>query len=156
MFRKKCLPFLLVLAIAMAAALAACGGGSESGSAGNAGNTNTPAQAGSMTLDTAGLTLGREVTTVVRNLTEQLGGIHDLASAQAALPQLQGMDTKLNELATKASSLTPESKDALSGMVKGVMPELEAQVAKLGDMPGVGTVVMPTVNSLLSKVRSLT
>ena len=126
---------LLVL-IVFLATTAGCGGGDKA-------------------LDTAGLNLGREATSLLGNLTQKLGSIQDLQSAQAALPDLQKFDGDLSSIVDKAKALSPESKNAFAGMVKGALPALESATARLSEMEGVGAAIMPTVDSILSKVRGL-
>ena len=96
-----------------------------------------------------------ELTKLIGTATKSLSGITDLESAQAALPDLQGVDTDLGKLMENVKDMSPEQKSKLTSAVTKAMPQLEGAVSKITSMPGVGDVVGPTLTSLQSKFKSL-
>ncbi|MEZ4386294.1 MAG: hypothetical protein R3D98_01700 [Candidatus Krumholzibacteriia bacterium] len=108
-------------------------------------------------LDTAGLSVGKDLTNLMGEATRMFSGITDLESAKAALPKLTDLDTTLGELVAKAADLSAESKQSLSGLVKGAMPALEAAVAKVSAMEGgISDTLKPAIDSMMGKLKTLT
>ena len=82
--------------------------------------------------------LGQEVTSVFENATAALSDVTDAASAEAALPKLNEIDANLDRLGGLAGRLPAEGKSALAALINGALPELEALIARVSDIPGVG------------------
>ncbi|MGH6901549.1 MAG: DUF937 domain-containing protein [Geminicoccaceae bacterium] len=99
--------------------------------------------------------LGQEVTGVFENATAALNGVTDAASAEAALPRLTEIDDRLGELGGLVGQLPAEGKTALAALVNGALPELEALIAKVSEIPGVGPVIKPTADALVAKLRAM-
>ncbi len=110
---------------------------------------------GDKALDVAGLNLGKDMTSMLGDLTKMLGGITDLDSAKAALPKLTEMTGGLDDIAAKAGKLSAESKDAFVGLVNKAMPALEGAVTKLMEMPGVGDTLKPALDTIMAKVKGM-
>ena len=106
-------------------------------------------------LDTQGLTLGKDLTGLLGEATKLLGGITDLDSAKAALPQLGDMDSNLGDIIGKVAKLSPESKSSLVGLAKSALPAFEGAIAKVNEIPGVGDTLKPTLDSIMAKVQGL-
>jgi hypothetical protein len=110
---------------------------------------------GEEALDMKGLKIGKDLTSMLGEATKMLNGITDLESAKAALPQLEDMNTDLGGIISKVSGLSAESKDSLAGMVKGALPALEGAIGKISANQEIGQTLMPTLNSMLDKVKGL-
>lgn len=110
---------------------------------------------GDKALDVAGLSLGKDLSGMLGKATTLLGGITDLDSAKAALPKLNEMNTGLDGIVAKAAKLSPESKDSFVGLVHKAMPALEGAMTKVMELPGVGDTLRPTMESMMSKIKSL-
>ncbi len=110
---------------------------------------------GEEALDMAGLKIGKDLTGMLGEATKMLNGITDLDSAKAALPQLKDMNTDLGGIISKVSGLSAESKESLAGMVKGALPALEGAIGKISANQEIGQTLMPTLNSMLEKVKGL-
>ncbi len=106
-------------------------------------------------MDTAGLTLGKDVSNLLGEVTGLLGGITNLESAKTALPQLTDLDGNLGELIDKAAKLSPESKQSLAGLVKGALPAFKTAAARVSTMEGVGETIKPILDSMLAKVNGM-
>ena len=96
-----------------------------------------------------------EATKLIGDTVKSLGSITDLESAKAALPALKNLDGDFGQLVQKVKEMSPEQKDKLVGVVSKAMPQLESVGDRITSLPGVGDVVGPTLNSILSKVKSL-
>jgi hypothetical protein len=106
-------------------------------------------------LQVGDVNLGQEVTSVFENATTALNGVTDAASAEAALPRLTEIDDRLGELGGLAGQLPAEGKTALAALINGALPDLEALIAKVSEIPGVGAVIKPTADALVAKLRAM-
>ena len=102
-----------------------------------------------------GVDVNAQLTTAFDGLKTTLGGITDVASAQAALPKLQDAVTSVDGLTAMAAKLTPAQRTMLSGLVTAALPTLKDLIAKVLAIPGVGDVVKPTADALLAKIEAL-
>jgi hypothetical protein len=81
-----------------------------------------------------------------------LEGVTDKATAEAALPSLQGVESKLDELSGSVEQLPQHAKEALASLLDDSLPELQDLVNKVEGMEGVGEVVKPTLDSIMAKL----
>jgi hypothetical protein len=100
--------------------------------------------------------VGQQVTDVFNNATAALNGVTDAASAQAAVPKLNGINDSLTKLDGLVDQLPAEGKAALATLVSGQLPTLEALIAKVIALPGVGDIIKPVTDTMLEKLRALT
>jgi hypothetical protein len=100
--------------------------------------------------------VGREVTDDLNNLHNTLGGITDVASAQAALPKLQETAAKIDRANGLSAQLSPDQRKSVAGLVSAVMPALEQLFNKVLAIPGVPDELKPTVEALKEKLATLT
>jgi cytoskeletal protein RodZ len=103
-------------------------------------------------LTVEGVDLGKEIGTTVSDATSALGGITDKASAEAALPDLKAVDTKLGELGGKIEQLPADAKKSLASLLGDMLPKLQDVANKVEGMEGVGEVVKPTLDSIMAKL----
>jgi hypothetical protein len=99
--------------------------------------------------------LGQEVTNVFERATATLNDVTDAASAEAALPTLTEIDSNLDRLGGLVGQLPAEGKSALAALINGALPELEALITRVTEIPGVGDVIRPAANALVEKLRAL-
>jgi Bacterial protein of unknown function (DUF937) len=99
--------------------------------------------------------LGQEVTSVFESATTALKDVTDAASAEAALPRLSEIDANLDRLGGLAGRLPAEGKPALAALISGALPELEALIARVSDLPGVGDIIRPAANGLVEKLKAM-
>jgi len=99
-----------------------------------------------------GIDLGQEIGTAVSDVTGALDGITDKASAEAALPSLDAVKTKLDELSTAVSTLPQEAHEALASLLADGLPALQTLVTKVEGMDEVGPVVKPTLDAIMTKL----
>lgn len=80
-----------------------------------------------------------------------LGSISDSASAEEALPQLDAVNADLGDLAKLAGEASPEIQSGLSDVVIAQIPGLQQVIDTAYAIPGVESVLRPTVDSMLTK-----
>jgi hypothetical protein len=114
--------------------------------------TTTPADTDT-TID--GVDVGKQVTTVLDTVKSSLGGITDVASAQAALPKLQEAVTALDGVSGMAGKLSAAQKSTLVGLIAASLPTLRDTATKVLAIPGVSEVAKPVVDSLIAKLEIL-
>jgi hypothetical protein len=100
--------------------------------------------------------VGQQVTDTIKNATDALNGVTDAASAQAALPKLNGINDGLTKLGGLVDQLPAEGKTALAALVSAALPNLEALITKVTGIPGVGDVIKPATDALLQNLRAMT
>jgi hypothetical protein len=100
--------------------------------------------------------VGQQVTDVFNNATAALNGVTDAASAEAAVPKLNGINDSLTNLGGLVNQLPAEGKTALAALVSGQLPNLEALIAKVTALPGVGDIIKPITDTMLERLRALT
>lgn len=106
-------------------------------------------------LEKTDLGAASDVTKLVSKAVSALGGIHDVPSAQAALPALKEMNVDLGQLVTKFNEMSPEKKAQMKTAVSKVFPQLEGAIDKVTSLSGVGEVVGPTLASFQEKFKSM-
>jgi hypothetical protein len=99
--------------------------------------------------------VGRQVTDAFTSATTALNGVTDAASAQAAVPKLNGINDSLTKLGGLVGQLPAEGKTALAALVSGQLANLEALIAKVTALPGVGDLIKPVTDTMLERLRAL-
>ena len=115
--------------------------------------TTAPAAATMMVDD---VDISKSLTGALGDLTSSLGGIKDVATAQAALPKLQGAGTAISTVSGLAAKFSPEQKTAVAGLVTGGMPAITAAAAKAQAMDGVGAILKPVLDGIMGNLGNLT
>ena len=119
--------------------------------------TTPPATVGepAQNLVVGDVNLGQEVTNVFESATAALNDVTDAASAEAALPRLTEIDANLDRLGGLVGQLPAEGKSALAALINGALPELEALIARVSELPGVGAVIKPAADALVAKLQAM-
>jgi hypothetical protein len=100
--------------------------------------------------------VGKEVTDDLKNLHSTLGGITDVASAQAALPKLQESAAQIDKVSSLTEQLSPDQRKFVARLVNAVMPALDQLFNKVLAIPGVSDELKPIVEALRGKLATLT
>jgi hypothetical protein len=103
-----------------------------------------------------GVDVSKQVTDSIANLRSTLGGVTDATSAQAALPKLQDITKKVDQVDGLIGQMTPEQRKLLAGIVNPLMPTLNQLFDKVLGIPGVSEVLKPIIDLLKAKIAMLT
>jgi hypothetical protein len=99
--------------------------------------------------------VGQEATSLFERATTALNGVTDAASAEAALPQLTEINAGLDKLDGLVGQLPAAGKSALAALINGALPDLEALIAKVSDIPGVGEVIKSAADAMVAKLKAM-
>jgi hypothetical protein len=122
----------------------------------NEGTAERASMVGTQDLVVGGVNLGDSVTDLFSSLGKSLGSITDVASAQAALPDLSGIQDQLGTLERAADSLPPAGRSALSSMVDASLPSISRTADKLLKDSAIAPIVKPTLDNILGRLSALT
>jgi hypothetical protein len=99
--------------------------------------------------------VGSEVRSAMNGMRDALGGIRDEATAQAALDPLKKSVTEFEKVKGLASQLSPEMKATLAGAIAAARPAIDGLMEKALQIPGVGALIKPTIDSIRSELDTL-
>jgi Bacterial protein of unknown function (DUF937) len=102
-----------------------------------------------------GVDIGKELGDNLGNLRTSLAGITDVESARAALPKLQEATAAIDKVNSMVPQLSAEQRLSVSGLVTPAMAAINQLFEKVLAIPGVGTVLKPTVDNLKVKLADL-
>ena len=120
--------------------------------------TEPVVQQGTTAMQTAtlgGIDVGKQVTDSISGLRTTLAGITDAASAHAALPKLQQTAAQLDKVNDMAGQLPAEQRKLVSGLVTPAMPSLSQLFDKLLAIPGVSDELRPVIETLKTRLTTL-
>ena len=100
--------------------------------------------------------VGGELTSMFEGVNETLGGITDVASAEAALPKLEELNTSLDSLTGLADQLPTDAVDGLSEMVSNSVSGIDGVMDSLKAIPGVGELIEPIITQIKEKLAAFT
>jgi hypothetical protein len=115
--------------------------------------TMAPATGG-LTVD--GIDVGQQVTSVFGTLQTALGGVTDVATAQAALPKIQDVAKTVDGMSAVAAKFTPEQKTAAGSLISTALPAIRAIADKALATQGVGDILKPVVDGIFAKLEAMT
>ena len=104
--------------------------------------------------DAMDMDIGGQLGGLFEGATSTLSGITDVDSANAALPQITEMTSKLDGLAAGFGGVSDEIKGQVAEQVGGFMPQLEEIITKLTGMEGVGDIIKPALDTLKEKLAA--
>jgi hypothetical protein len=99
--------------------------------------------------------LGEQFTGITEGLTSTLGGITDATSAEAALPQLEGLSEQVGSLEGLVGQLGDEGKGAFGGIVQTALGTLQPLIEKAIGAAGEGTPVAGILNTIVEKLLAM-
>ena len=94
----------------------------------------TEAQTAALTV--GDVNVGEQLTEVVQSTEETLQGITDAASAEAAVPELNDINTRLEELSGTVGQLPDDAKKVLADVLGERVTELKTLAEKLAGQAG--------------------
>ncbi|MCO8124312.1 DUF937 domain-containing protein [Stieleria sp. TO1_6] len=99
-------------------------------------------------LDGIGANLGGAMT----DLTQSIGSISDVASAQATIPQIKTLTERMRD--TGFNQLTPERTTMLQGVLTPLVEKLQSALETAYQIPGVKAVLEPVVKDMMDALPS--
>jgi hypothetical protein len=99
--------------------------------------------------------VGKQVAGAIDTATRSLKGVTDVASANAALPQLKEAVLQLDQATGLAGQLPPEGKRALKDLAATGGPTLQQLIDKTAAIPGAADVLKPTLDALKAKLAAI-
>jgi hypothetical protein len=99
------------------------------------------------------INVGEQVTDAVQNIEETLQGVTDAQSAEAAVPQLNAVNTRLEELSSTVDQLPDEAKKVLADVLSERVEQLKTLAADVTAQEGVGEVVNPALEPIIAKLE---
>ncbi len=87
-------------------------------------------------------------------LVTSLGGIQDSAGAEAAMPALKEMYSKVDGLGLSISALPDTQRTMIGGIIKSQMAKLNPIIEKVSALPGVGDSIKSLLLQLKEKLAS--
>jgi hypothetical protein len=100
--------------------------------------------------------VGQLANSALNDLYASLVGIKDEATAQSSLPKLTKASSEFDQLTAVLDQLSPENRKALSALFTSIKPNLDQLFDRALAIPGVGTIIKPTVDTIRSKLEALT
>ena len=98
---------------------------------------------------------GELAISAVDRLYSSLTGIKDEASAQANLTSLNQASSEFDQLSGLLSQLSPENRKVLAETFASIRPNLDQLLDNALAIPGIATIIKPTVDAIRSKLDAL-
>ncbi len=99
-----------------------------------------------------GTNIKEELSVILGSVTNSLGSITDVATAEQAVPQLSVATEKLGGLADMVAKLPEAAKLPVQQIISGGVPQIQAMIDKVSAIPGVGPILKPVADGLLQKL----
>ena len=107
--------------------------------------------AGSVDIDA----VGTQLTDMFGGATDTLTGITDVASAEAAVPALEGVSENLGGLTGMIEQIPEAARGPLSSIISNGVAALQPLVETASAIPGVGAIIEPIVGPLMETLNGL-
>jgi len=101
------------------------------------------------------LDLGGEFNTVTGGLTDAFSGITDLASAEAAVPQLTELSGQLGSLSESAGQLTGAAQTGFQGIVGTALGALRPVIEGAIESSGAAAILQPIADQILNALEGM-
>jgi hypothetical protein len=98
--------------------------------------------------------LGQDLTSVFTTATETLGDITDAASAEAAVPKLQELSTKIDSIKALWDKLPQAARATISNIAGDNLGKLKDLIATVLEIPGVRQHVEPLLDEIVTKLTA--
>ena len=102
-----------------------------------------------------GTDIGQSVQGVLSSLTETLSGVTDATSAQSALAALASAEDTLGSLESAIGGLGEEGRAALSAIVGGALPDLQATITRLLGNADIAAILKPVLDSIAARLDAM-
>ena len=116
------------------------------------GGMRTPQQTATVT-QIAGLT--GQVSDFFRSATDTFAGIKDTASAEAAVPKLRELSTRLDSMRVAMDQLPADARARMVTLVKDLSAKLMPTIDSLVAIPAVGDTIKPLIDELRRKLNGM-
>jgi hypothetical protein len=113
--------------------------------------TLTEAQTAALTV--GDVNVGQELTDIVDDAEASLQGITDVASAEAAVPALNDLNTQLEQLSATVDQLPEDAKKVLADVLGDRVTELKTLADRVTGQEGVGAVLTPALEPVIAKLE---
>ncbi len=123
---------------------------------GNQATVQPPATTPAASVVIEGVDVGQQVTTALGTLTTTVGGIKDVATAQAALPKLQEVATSVDSVSAMASKFSADQKGLVAGLINAALPAIKTAATTALAQQGVGDIAKPVLDGIISKLEAMT
>jgi hypothetical protein len=120
-----------------------------------AATTQQTAAVASAAIKIGDVDVSKTLTDSLGGLTTALTGVTDPASATAAVSKIADSAKGIASIGGLASQFTPEQKAAVGALVNVSLPGLNALVAKVEAIPGVGDILKPVVDPVIGQLGAL-
>ena len=99
--------------------------------------------------------LGGDLSGWFTSLNDSLGGIKDVATAEAALPKLKDAVSQLDSAKSVFDTLPAAGKSSVLSIVTSNLGSIKDLIAKVASIPGVGTLVKPFTDPILKTLTAM-
>ena len=99
--------------------------------------------------------VGTQFTDMFGGATDALSGITDVASAEAAVPALQGIGENLGGLTSQLEKIPESARGPLTSIVSSGVSALQPIVETAYAIPGVGPILEPIVNPIMETLQGI-
>ncbi|MCY2984392.1 MAG: DUF937 domain-containing protein [Planctomycetota bacterium] len=89
------------------------------------------------------------------SLSDSLGGIKDVATAEAALPKLKDAASQLDSVKSVFDKLPAAGKSSVLSLITSNLGAIKDLIAKVASIPGVGDLVKPFTDPILTTLTAL-
>jgi hypothetical protein len=107
-------------------------------------------------IDPRFLQAGKAAGSLFTGLSKALGGVTDVASAKAAVPEIEKFGPLLTTLETEAGKLPADEKPAFAKVIQANLGLLAKIVDKVMAIPGVKEVLGPVVTPMVEAITKMT
>lgn len=102
---------------------------------------------------------GISTTDLLNNILDQttsiLSDVFNVQSAEAALPQLVGLNEEFDKLIEISGDLSPEGRQELAEKAARAMPGLKANARRINGQKGISDILGAEMNNLVFKLTEL-
>ncbi len=99
--------------------------------------------------------LGTDLSGWFTSLNDSLGGIKDVATAEAALPKLKDAASQLDAAKAAFDKLPAAGKSSISTLIASSLGSIKDLIAKLTSIPGVGDLVKPFTDPIVNTLTAM-
>jgi uncharacterized protein DUF937 len=99
--------------------------------------------------------IGELATSAVNNAYTSLSGIKDEATAQTAVSGVTKASSEFDQLTGLLNQLPPDARKAVAEAFAAIKPNLDQLFDRVLGIPGVGTIIKPTLDAIRAKLDTL-
>jgi hypothetical protein len=99
--------------------------------------------------------LGSDLSGWFTSLNDSLGGIKDVATAEAALPKLKDAVGQLDAVKSVFDTLPAAGKSSVLSLITSNLGAIKDLIAKVASIPGVGDLVKPFTDPILNTLTAM-